>query len=70
MKCAIVGCSNESHQGKFIGQLCAPCFTYLEDVVNTKGFSAAFRQQRNEAIDILRANEFYMVSEKYKALEK
>ena len=68
MKCAIDECTNESWQGKFYGQLCAPCFNYLEDKVNSKGFSAAYRMQRAEAINILKANEFYMVSEKYKAL--
>ena len=28
--CQIMGCSNKSDQGKFIGELCAPCFKTLQ----------------------------------------
>lgn len=28
-KCIVKGCGNHKHQGKFIGDLCAPCHQYL-----------------------------------------
>lgn len=29
MKCIVKGCNNCSHEGRFIGDLCAPCYTML-----------------------------------------
>jgi len=29
VKCLVFGCSNHTHQGKFVGDLCAPCHLYL-----------------------------------------
>lgn len=28
-KCIVAGCNNYSNEGKFIGDLCAPCYYYL-----------------------------------------
>jgi hypothetical protein len=29
MKCIVKDCTNHEHEGRFIGQLCSPCFEYL-----------------------------------------
>lgn len=29
MNCKIFGCVNDSSEGRFIGSLCMPCYTYL-----------------------------------------
>ncbi len=41
MRCIVKDCKNHEHEGKFIGSLCFPCYTYI-----TKGegkYSQAFR---------------------------
>ena len=44
MKCIVKDCENHGHQGRFIGQLCAPCYYY----VSGKGglHSQAYRNTR------------------------
>ena len=29
MKCIVKDCTNHRHEGKFVGNLCSPCFTFL-----------------------------------------
>ena len=29
MKCIVKDCTNHSHQGKFIGELCSPCYSFI-----------------------------------------
>ena len=29
MKCAVVGCNNHDHEGKFVGLLCNPCHSFI-----------------------------------------
>jgi hypothetical protein len=29
MKCIVKDCKNHSHQGKFIGDLCSPCYQFI-----------------------------------------
>lgn len=29
MKCIVKDCPNHSHEGKFVGDLCSPCFNFL-----------------------------------------
>lgn len=29
MKCIVKGCTNYTHEGRFVGDLCAPCHTML-----------------------------------------
>lgn len=28
-KCTVFGCSNKQHEGKFVGDICAPCYEYI-----------------------------------------
>ncbi len=29
MKCIVSGCTNHAHEGRFMGDLCSPCYTML-----------------------------------------
>ena len=31
MKCIVMNCENHSHEGRFVGQLCGPCYTFLSE---------------------------------------
>jgi hypothetical protein len=44
MKCYIYGCENNSEQGNFVGNLCAPCYYYLYE--NKGKHSQAERNER------------------------
>ena len=47
-KCLIHGCQNHSHEGRFVGELCGPCYdmlttgklghgkTWIHDTINTQ----------------------------------
>jgi hypothetical protein len=40
MKCIVKNCQNHEHEGRFIGQLCSPCFGYLstEEGVHSQAY--------------------------------
>jgi hypothetical protein len=40
-KCIVKDCSNHQHLGKFIGDLCSPCFSFLVEGEGT--FSQLYR---------------------------
>jgi hypothetical protein len=31
MKCIVKDCENHTHQGKFVGELCAPCYEFITE---------------------------------------
>jgi hypothetical protein len=41
IKCIVKDCANHKHQGKFIGDLCSPCFSFLVEGEGT--FSQLYR---------------------------
>jgi hypothetical protein len=51
-KCLTKGCGNHRHQGKFIGDLCAPCNSYITtgNVGPTESFLGDLQRERDEAI--------------------
>jgi len=50
-KCLTKGCENHRHQGKFIGDLCAPCNSYITtgNVGPTESFIGDLQRERDEA---------------------
>ena len=46
MKCIVLNCENEYHQGKFTGKLCNPCFEFI--TTNKGKFSQAYRNTMRE----------------------
>jgi len=40
-KCIVKDCQNHSHEGKFVGDLCFPCFSFLVEGEGT--FSQLYR---------------------------
>jgi nitrate reductase gamma subunit len=49
MKCIVLNCENESHQGKFTGELCNPCHEFI--TTNKGKFSQAYRNTMRELTD-------------------
>jgi hypothetical protein len=45
MKCAVKDCENHAHEGKFVGLLCAPCYTLITGDGGL--YSQAYRNSRN-----------------------
>jgi hypothetical protein len=61
MKCIVKNCQNHEHEGRFIGQLCSPCFGYLstEEGVHSQAYrnvQKLVEQEREECAKI--ANEW------------
>jgi len=46
-RCMIPGCLNHTDEGDFVGDLCAPCHSYL--VLNKGVHSQAYRNERSKA---------------------
>lgn len=71
MECEIPQCTNQDYQGKFIGNLCTPCHTFLQNKVDEhlKKPADPSRAYLNE-IDIakfaLKDCDHYLVEQKYK----
>ena len=60
MRCIVKDCINHEHEGRFIGQLCSPCFEYLSTEEGV--YSQAYRnvqklveQEREECAKIANA---------------
>lgn len=51
-KCAVKNCENHSDQGRFVGVLCSPCYTFI--ATGEGVYSQAFRNSRdmvNQAVE-------------------
>lgn len=55
MKCIVSGCTNRHNEGKFVGELCAPCRTMLETgkITPTTSFLATLARKA-AAFDAIR----------------
>jgi hypothetical protein len=61
-KCTIKDCQNHVNEGKFIGELCAPCWDYL---TNGKGIhSQAYRNAQNKYLYVYEKNGNFFVYNK------
>ena len=61
-KCTIKDCQNHVNEGKFIGELCAPCWDYL---TNGKGiYSQAYRNAQNKYLYVYEKNGNFFVYNK------
>lgn len=54
-KCLVKGCPNHKHEGKFIGDLCAPCATYLKEgrIGPSEAWFVEAIKQRDELLEAL-----------------
>jgi hypothetical protein len=57
MKCIVKNCQNHEHEGRFIGQLCSPCFGYLstEEGVHSQAYrnvQKLVEQEREECAKV------------------
>jgi hypothetical protein len=57
MKCIVKNCQNHEHEGRFIGQLCSPCFGYLstEEGVHSQAYrnvQKLVEQEREECANL------------------
>ena len=58
-KCTVKNCQNHVNEGKFIGDLCAPCWDYL---TNGKGIhSQAYRNAQNKYLYVYEKNGNFFV---------
>ena len=58
-KCTVKDCQNHVNEGKFIGDLCAPCWDYL---TNGKGIhSQAYRNAQNKYLYVYEKNNNFFV---------
>jgi len=46
MACIVKGCSNHRHKGKFVGDLCSPCATFI--TTGEGKYSQAYRNSQRE----------------------
>ena len=46
MACIVKGCSNQRHKGKFVGDLCSPCATFI--TTGEGKYSQAYRNSQRE----------------------
>lgn len=55
MDCLVKGCTNKSHQGHFVGDLCAPCHHYITtgNVGPTDSFLGEMRQRIQYLEDLM-----------------
>ena len=61
-KCTVKDCQNHVNEGKFIGELCAPCWDYL---TNGKGIhSQAYRNAQNKYLYVYEKNGNFFVYNK------
>lgn len=70
-KCIVFGCSNKQHEGKFVGDICAPCYEYittgkvgctnsfLKQLKNSNSFEEVFKRIKLHMH--YRYNEWYIV---------
>jgi hypothetical protein len=57
MKCIVKNCQNHEHEGRFIGQLCSPCFGYIstEEGVHSQAYrnvQKLVEQEREECAKV------------------
>lgn len=61
-KCIVFGCSNKQNQGKFVGDICAPCYEYI--TTGKVGCTDSFLRKFNEYIEAPVNNSIAIVDEK------
>lgn len=49
-KCIVLNCANHRHGGKFVGDLCAPCHTFISTGVGV--YSQAYRNTKREWVSL------------------
>ena len=65
MKCKIINCENEDSHGRFVGDLCAPCYEFLS---TGKGVhSQAYRNKRLAGRLLL---QLHAIKERYNKTEE
>jgi hypothetical protein len=54
MKCVVKDCTNHTHEGKFVGLLCSPCYAFI---AGDRGgnWSQAYRNARHEIDEAVKA---------------
>ena len=62
MACIVKGCSNQRHKGKFVGNLCSPCATFI--TTGEGKYSQAYRNSQREWQG-LTDEEYEAMAEKY-----
>lgn len=62
-KCIVKGCKNHSNEGKFVGDLCAPCFSMLSTGVAARGETFVADLQRD-------SSELQMIKSLFRNLTK
>ena len=50
VKCIVKDCLNHQHEGKFAGDLCSPCHTFI--TTNEGKYSQAYRNTRREWVGL------------------
>jgi hypothetical protein len=49
VRCVVKDCVNHTHQGRFVGSLCAPCYSFISGEGESK-YSQAYRNAQDMAI--------------------
>ena len=49
VRCVVKDCTNYTHQGRFVGSLCAPCYLFIAGG-DESGHSQAYRNARDMAV--------------------
>ena len=50
MKCIVKDCANHMHEGRFVGELCTPCHTFITTGEGT--YSQAYRNSQREWVGL------------------
>lgn len=60
MKCIVHKCSNHTDEGKFIGAICVPCFTYITsgEIGFMDSFLGGLRSENRSLLSILERMEY------------
>jgi hypothetical protein len=54
-KCIVLGCPNHRGEGRFVGDLCAPCFAFvaLGEGTHSQAYENARAVERREALEVV-----------------
>lgn len=68
-ECKVPGCANQDRRGKFHGDLCMPCYNWLERQLGylktNKDDSRAYSNQLNDCVDFLKSAELCEIEERW-----
>jgi hypothetical protein len=62
-KCVVKDCANHTHQGRFVGLLCAPCHSFVSGGDGGGGYSQVARNTQREWVGLTDEEVFAIAKE-------